>query len=63
MVLKASNAKVYLNSSKIKLLSRDHKGGKGWTGGNYEERIAANTIVTGDGGKIVWPEGFQVMIR
>ncbi len=68
MDLKASNARVYLKSSRVKILSRDHKDGKGWTGGDYASRTNAATISLRDAaanapGAIVWSAGFSVSVR
>ena len=68
MSLSAANAKVYLKSSKIKILSRDHKDGEGWPGGDYASRTNAATITLRDAvantpGAILWPTGFSVSIR
>ena len=66
--LTASNAGVYLKSSRVKVLSRDHKDGKGWTGGDYAARTNAATISVRDAaanapGAIIWPGGFAVSVR
>ena len=68
MSLSAANAKVYLKSSKIKILSRDHKDGEGWSGGDYASRTNAATITLRDAaanapGAILWPTGFAVTVR
>jgi hypothetical protein len=66
--LMASNARVYLKSSILKLLSRDHRQGSGWIGGDYSERKTVGTISLRDNtanepGEIIWNEGFFITIR
>ena len=66
--LKASSASVYLKSSKIKLLSRDHKDGEGWTDGDYASRTNAATISLRDNaanvpGAVLWPAGMIIGVR
>ena len=68
MDLLASSSRVYLKSSRVKILSRDHKDGKGWTGGDYASRTNAATISVRDAaanapGAIVWSAGFSVSVR
>ena len=58
---------INLNGHKLRVVSREHKGGKGWAGGNYQERIANGLIIPGGTeeapGEIVWSSGFTLTVR
>ena len=58
---------INLNGHKLRVVSREHKGGKGWAGGNYLERIASGLIIPGgtaeEPGEIVWSTGFTISVR
>ena len=58
---------INLNGHKLRVVSREHKGGKGWAGGNYQERIANGLIIPGGTeeapGEIVWSSGFTLSVR
>ena len=52
-----TGGKIDLQGHTIRVLSKTHKNGKGWTGGTY-----AN-CVTENGGKIIWVNGLSVSVR
>ena len=52
-----TGGKINLQGHTIRVLSKTHKNGKGWTGGTY-----AN-CVTENGGKIIWVNGLSVTVR
>ena len=52
-----TGGKINLQGHTIRVLSKTHKNGKGWTGGTY-----AN-CVTENGGKIIWVNGLSVSVR
>ena len=52
-----TGGKIDLQGHTIRVLSKKHKNGKGWTGGTY-----AN-CVTENGGKIIWVNGLSVSVR
>ncbi len=58
---------INLNGHKLRVVSREHKGGKGWAGGNYAQRIASGLIIPGgtaeEPGEIVWSTGFTISVR
>ena len=59
----SSNAKLSCLGSTVRILSREHNKGAGWTGGDYASRISSSKVVLGDGGAVVWAGGFVVMFR
>ena len=59
----SSNAKLSCLGSTVKILSREHNKGEGWTGGDYASRISSSKVVLGDGGAVVWAGGFSVTVR
>ncbi len=59
----SSNAKLSCLGSTVKILSREHNKGEGWTGGDYASRISSSKVVLGDGGAVVWAGGFLVTVR
>ena len=52
-----TGGKIDLQGHTIRVLSKTHKNGKGWSGGTY-----AN-CVTENGGKIIWVNGLSVSVR
>ena len=52
-----TGGKINLQGHTVRVLSKTHKDGKGWTGGTY-----AN-CVTENGGKIIWVNGLSVSVR
>jgi hypothetical protein len=56
--------RIFLYENTIKVLSAQHKKGKGWTSGrDYAASVSAGHINTSLGGKIVWPVGMRVVVR
>jgi hypothetical protein len=52
-----TGGKINLQGHTIRVLSKTHKNGKGWTGGTY-----ANCVVE-NGGKIIWVGGLNLTVR
>ena len=62
--IEAATTKMFLYENTIKVLSAEHKKGKGWTAGsNYVELVESGAIDTSLGGKIAWPVGMRVVVR
>ena len=52
-----TGGKINLQGHTLRVLSKTHKNGKGWTGGTYAD------CVTENGGKIVWVSGLIMAVR
>ena len=62
--MKSSDAKLNCLGSKVKILSKAHKDGALWTGGNYAAKVQNGKIVLGNGGEVYWEEtGTTVVVR
>ena len=62
--MKSSDAKLNCLGSKVKILSKAHKDGVDWTGGNYAAKVQGGKIVLGEGGEVYWAAtGTTVLIR